>query len=357
MPNLAFHPTSYSELCSFPPGEFEHLVPREEGGLVIKKFALLCGMVIIFLHVTLVIATEEAWPVYDLSEYGISVALPVQPKLVSSLSSDGNGRTTSYRALDEATVRQYTIFIGQPEQRGIFEPESTDAFFDGHLKSVVAHSASGKILASKRVKFFGMPALEYSYKHRVDGIPFIAKGVTFIIDGGHVRLSMWYPLDDSEGPALYEKFLKSFKLLPIAYQPSSSPINDPREIAFTPPLGWIKGKPRNAYEIARFSNLTRSISLLAAGNRSYNCDAYKAELQRSGTVLEQSEVTLRGRKTQKIITFEDVPKYNVRLTTAHYCLNSRIGAVVLVGTEEQPMYWRWASVIEGAASTVNAPAP
>lgn len=324
---------------------------------MIQKFALLCGIVTVSLHAPSVIAAEKTWAAYDLSEYGISVALPVQPKLVSSPSPDGDGRTTSYRALDEATVRQYTIFIGQPEQRGIFEPESMDAFLDGHLKSVVAHSASGKILALKRATFLGMPALEYSYKHRVEGIPFIAKGVTFMIDGGHIRLSMWYPSADSEGPALYERFLKSFKLLPVAYRPSSAPITDPRGIAFTPPSGWVKGKPRNAYEITRLSNLTRSMALLAAGNRSYTCDAYKAELQRSGIVLEQSQVTLRGRQTQKVITFEDVPKYNVRLTTAHYCLNSRIGAVVLVGTEEQSMYWRWASVIEGAASSVKVPIP
>lgn len=324
---------------------------------MIQKCALFCGIVTVSLHASFVIAAEKPWTAYDLSEYGISVALPVQPKLVSSPSPDGDGRTISYRALDEDTVRQYTIFIGQPEQRGIFELESMDAFLDGHLKSVVAHSASGKILASKGVTFLGMPALEYSYKHRVEGIPFIAKGVTFMIDGGHVRLSMWYPSADSDGPALYDRFLKSFKLLPVAYRPSSAPITDPREIAFTPPSGWVKGKPRNAYEIARLSNLTRSMALLAAGNRSYNCDAYKAELQRSGIVLEQSQVTLRGRQAQKVITFEDVPKYNVRLTTVHYCLNSRIGAVVLVGTEEQSMYWRWASVIEGAASSVKVPIP
>lgn len=97
------------------------------------------------------------------------------------------------------------------------------------------------------------------------------------------------------------------------------------------------------------------MALLASGNRSYNCDAYKAELQRSGIVLEQSQSSVNGRQVQKVITFENVPKYNVRLTTAHYCQNSKIGAVVLIGTEEESMYWRWASVIEGAAGTVKVP--
>jgi hypothetical protein len=309
------------------------------------------------LHAPSVIAAEKDWAAYNLSEYGISVAFPVQPKLVSSPSPDGDGRLISYQAIDEATVRQYTVFIGQPEQRGIFESNSMDAFLGGHIKSLVAKSGSGKMIASKRAIFLGMPALEYSYMHRVEGIPFIAKGVTFMVDGGHARLSMWYPSADSEGPALYEKFLKSFKLMPVGYRPSSAPITDPRGIAFTPPSGWIKGKPRTAYEITRLRNLTRSMALLAAGNHKFTCDTYKAELQRSGIVLEQSQVTLGGRQTQKVITFEDVPKYNVRLTTAHYCLNSRVGAVVLVGTEEQSMYWRWASVIEGAASSVKVPIP
>jgi hypothetical protein len=324
---------------------------------VIQIFAFLCGVVTFFLNAPSVIAAEKAWAAYDLSEYGISASFPVQPKLASIPSPDGDGRITSYQALDEATVRQYTIFIGRPEQRGIFEPESMDAFLDSHLKSLVSQSTSSKILASNRVTFLGMPAIEYSYKHNVEGIPFMAKGVTFMIDGGYIRLSMWYPSADSDGSSLYERFLKSFKLLPVAYRPSSTPVTDPRGIAFTPPSGWVKGKARNIYEIARLGNLTRSMALLAAGNRSYTCEVYKSELQRSGVVLEQSQVTLRGQQVQKVVTFEDVPKYNVRLTTTHYCQNSRIGAVILIGTEEQSMYWRWASVIEGAASSVKVPIP
>jgi len=42
------------------------------------------------------------------------------------------------------------------------------------------------------------------------------------------------------------------------------------------------------------------------------------------------------------MTFEDVPKYQVRLTNAHYCMDSRLGAVVLSGAEEESMFSRWA---------------
>jgi hypothetical protein len=36
-----------------------------------------------------------------------------------------------------------------------------------------------------------------------------------------------------------------------------------------------------------------------------------------------------------------------------YCINSRFGAVVLTGTEEESMFSRWAQVFEGTASTLR----
>ena len=41
------------------------------------------------------------------------------------------------------------------------------------------------------------PALEYKFSHQIEGQPYIARGVTFMIDGGHMRLSMQHPASDS----------------------------------------------------------------------------------------------------------------------------------------------------------------
>lgn len=292
---------------------------------------------------------------YSLAEHGISATFPVKPVLATSASPVIEGQTTSYRALDENTARQYTIFVGQPAERGIYETESMDAFLEGHLKSIVSSSVEGKVLESKRITFLGMPALSYTFQHKIEGVPFTGKGVTFMIDGGHMRLSVWFPSGDKQGPKAYERFVQSFKLLPIAYRSGQRAVSDPRGFSFRSPMGWKREEPRTAYDIARFRNLTRSMALLAAGQSAYSCGAYKAELDRAGAVLETSSVNLNGRSANKILTYEDVPKYNVRLTTVHYCLDSKLGAVVLTGTEEQSMFWRWASVFEGAAASIQLP--
>lgn len=303
-------------------------------------------------------AAGQTWKTYSFPEHGISVAFPVKPVLATTASPDISyikGQTTSYRALDYATFRQYTIFVDQPTEEGIYEEESMDAFLKGHLKSIVSHSNEGRVIESKRVTFLGMPALSYTYQHNVEGLPYIAKGVTFMIDGGYMRLSMWFPSGDKQGPNAYERFHQSFKLLPIAYRPSYSAVSNRHGVAFRPPAGWVKKKPLTAYDVARFNNLTRSMALLAAGQSAYGCSSYKAELDRTGAVLESSSMVLNGRRINKILTYDDVPKYNVRLTTVHYCLDSTLGAVVLTGTEEQSMFWRWAPVFEGAAASIQLP--
>ena len=90
-----------------------------------------------------------------------------------------------------------------------------------------------------------------------------------------------------------------------------------------------------------------------ADNPAYTCDNFRTELQTSGRVREASQVMLADRPFAKLVSFEDVQKYNVRLTTVQYCLNSRRGAVVLGGSEEEAMFWRWAEVLEGAAATLH----
>ena len=46
-------------------------------------------------------------------------------------------------------------------------------------------------------------------------------------------------------------------------------------------------------------------------------------------------------------------KYRAEFTTVQYCLDSRLGAVVLGGSEEQSMFHRWANVFEGAAGSLR----
>lgn len=295
---------------------------------------------------------QGSWQEYAVPEYGFSVALPSAPQSrpVPVPSSDGSLRV--YEALDpNRKLSKFSVFVGMPEHRGIFETASMDAFLSGHIASMVRTAENGKLISSQRIPFRGQPALEYEFKHDVAGVPYVARGVTFMVDGGHMRISMWHPVEDSNSKAAYERFASSFQLKPIAFRPANPPFQE-RGVKFSPPTGWIKRPVQNAVQIARYGNLTRSLQVLLAENPAYTCDTLRGELQATGRLKEVSQVSLAGRPFAKFVSFEDVPKYNVRLTTAQYCFNSRRGAAVLVGSEEEAMFWRWAEVLEGAAATL-----
>ena len=132
-----------------------------------------------------------------------------------------------------------------------------------------------------------------------------------------------------------------------------TPFNDPRGIVFTPPEDWIRQAPRNAAQAVRYTNLTRSMQLLIAGVPAYTCDTFQSEIQATGRLKSSSTVRLAEQQFKKLIAFEDVPKYKIRLTTVQYCLNSSIGAIVFGATEEESMYSRWERVFEGTAASIR----
>lgn len=126
---------------------------------------------------------------YPIAESGFTVMLPSQPqrRVLPLPSRDGSLRV--YQAIEYTTQPStFSIFVGQPEKEGIFEPASMDAYLSGSIKSLVGAAESAKLQFSRRVTFRGQPALEYQFSHRIEGRPYIARGVTFMIDGGHMRV-------------------------------------------------------------------------------------------------------------------------------------------------------------------------
>lgn len=300
------------------------------------------------------VGAPSDWQEYSVREHGFSVALPSKPqtRLIAVPSQEGSLRV--YEAFEpKRRLAKFSVFAGTPENRGIYEPTSMDAFLGAHIASMVQAAERGKLVISRRITFRGQPALEYEFNHQVESLPYVGRGVTFMVDGGHIRVSMWHPASDPEATAEYERFKGSFQLKPIAFHPANAPFRSERGITFSPPAGWVQGPVQNAAQIAKYSNLTRSLQVLFADNPAYTCDNFRTELQASGRVKEASQVLLAARPFAKLVSFEDVPKYNVRLTTVQYCLNSRRGAVVLGGSEEEAMFWRWSEVLEGAAATLR----
>jgi hypothetical protein len=193
------------------------------------------SFIAIFLSLATMTAAHAAWKSYPINEGGFSVAMPSAPKsrLIQTGSKDGVLHV--YEAVEASDLpSKYSVFVSQPETQGIFEHDSIDAFLKAHISSMVAAAESGKLISSSRTTFRGHPALEYKFSHSIDGVPYIARGVTLMIDGGHIRVSMWHPSEQTKSEGRFNEFLSSFKLIPIAYSPSGSQFSDPRGISFTP---------------------------------------------------------------------------------------------------------------------------
>jgi hypothetical protein len=317
--------------------------------LVTKLFFLL--LLLTNLHS---FAEPENWREYSIAEHGFVIAMPSKPQRRVLPVPSGGGYLRVYEAFEpQRKLSRFSVFVGQPEQRGVFDAASMDAFLSAHITALVLVADKGKLESSRRITFRGQPALEYRFSHQMEDQPYVGRGVTFMIDGGHMRVSMWYPAGDKKAEAEYQHFIASFQLRPIAFRPASASFKDDRGITFSPPEGWVQKPVHNALEAAWYSNLTRSLQLLVAGNAAYTCASFRAEMQSSGRLKEAVPLELGDQSFVKLTSFEDVPKYNVRLTTEQYCLNSRLGAVVLGGSEEEIVFWRWAQVFEGAARSLR----
>lgn len=302
------------------------------------------------------IKAQPGWQQYTLAERGIRAMLPTKPQRRELPLASGDGTLTVYEAIETANPPgKYSIFVGTPERQGIFEADSMDAYLSSHVASMVRAAESGKLLGTTRTTFRGRPAIEYQFAHRIEGIAYIGRGITLMIDGGHIRLSMWHPASDGNAKDNYRRFVDSFEIVPIQFSAAPTRFSDARGITFSPPVGWVSQAGANPIQAVRYSNLTRSLQLLVAGVPTYTCENFLAEMKASGRVKEAGMVMLAERQVLRILSFEDLPKYNVRLTTVQYCRNSRSGAVVLGGSEEEAMFARWAKVYEGAAATLQVP--
>jgi hypothetical protein len=301
-------------------------------------------------------ASQQGWVQHTIAEHGIKVSLPTKPQRRELPLASRDGTLTIYESI-EATNPQtkYSIFVGAPVKQGIYEPESVEAFLSGHVTGMVRGVNSGKLVASSRKNFRGRPAVEYEFAHRLEGIAYVGRGVTVMVDGGHIRVSMWHPASDSKASERFRRFVDSFELVPIQFVAAQTRFTDPRGITFSPPSGWLPQPTGNPVEVARYTHLTRSLQLLVAGVPSYTCNSFVSEIRASGRLKSAAPLKLGDRHVVRLYSFEDIPKYKVRLTTVQYCQDSRIGAVVLGGSEEEPMFDRWAGVYEGAAATLQAP--
>ncbi len=298
-------------------------------------------------------ATSD-WKQYRFDESGFSISLPSKPKSQIQPLSSTEGQLRIYQSdVETYPPAKYTIFSGLPSEKGYYEQDSMNAFLEGSVKGIMQATKNSQLQYKKRIKYNGFPAIEYKFSYLIENFAMIAHGIVFMIDGGHMRLSMMHISDDVNSEKNFKKFTDSFKLIPISYVKSNSITTDPRGISFYSPDRWVKEPNENSYQIANYSNLTRNLQLLVAGDKTYACEQYKKELETVGGLLSSKTVNISGRNFTKLTTFADLPKYKVRLKTVHYCIDSQYGAVALTGTEEESMFSRWEKVFEGTATSIR----
>lgn len=299
-------------------------------------------------------ATSTKWRQFVNGEHGFQADFPVPPQRSPLPSPDGT--LTMFKALDpEVQGQQYSIFVSEPTNSGIFDASSIDAFLAAHLHGMMSQTNNATPVHSRRSTFRGLPAMEYSFNHVLEGMDYVARGVTFIVDGGYIRISAWAPQSAASSENDFKRFLESFSLIPRTYVPSENDHLGPRGISFRPPRGWTKRPTQLSQQIAIYRRLTTSFQVMAAGQSAYTCADFGRELRATGRLQDERNVAIGGKRFQRLTSHEDVPSSTVRLTVAWFCLDSPNGAVILGGAEPAASFSRWERVFEGTAATLNAP--
>ena len=312
-------------------------------GLLSASFVVPCGIA----------NGATTWKAYSIGDHGFSVMMPSVPQSRTLPTPGAEGTLRVYEAFDpETKLTKFSVFVNEPD-RGIFETDSTEAFLTSHINSLMRTSDSATLRFARRMTFHGQPAMEYAYDHKLDGVPYVARGVTFMVDGGYMRVSMWHPKDSPGAGESFERFRGSFSLTPIAYHPVASGVSLRNGVSFRPPMDWKQQPTQNAAQLARYTHLTRSMQVLLAGDPLYTCATFESDVSSSGKLRQGTTISLGDQRWRKLVGFEDVPKYNVRLTTVWYCRDSRLGAIVLGGSEEESKFERWSRVFEGTAATLK----
>lgn len=294
------------------------------------------------------------WREYTIPESGFKVSVPAPLRNKPMTSSTPETRQTSYQAVEgSGPDTTYTVFVGTFLEGGILSQESMDAYLSSSVKTYPA-LLGGTKLKTERTTFRSMPASRYQFSFDNDGKPYVARGIIFMVDGGHIRLSMMHAADDPAGEENWGRFSGTFDLTPLKYMPAPNSVMIAPGVSFTPPDGWMKDSTQNPYEVARFHNLTRTINILRAGVSEYTCKNYESELRMvQGDSSKSAPTTIGGKVAQRITYVEDVPQYKVRLMIINYCFESRSGAIVLGGAEDEAMFSRWEPVFEGAAASLR----
>ena len=306
-----------------------------------------------WLVITLVYPAEpDHFSRYRYPGDGFEAAFPSKPLEFRTNKGPEFGHVNSYQAVLVNPTSQYSVFVNHSPKK-VFEDAAIDAYLEGTVRGLMIGSKNAVLKIKRPLRFLGFPAIEYQFSHTIEDMPVMGRGVVFIVDGDHIRLSQIYAPDDQGADVNYQRFTSSFQLAPIDVPLSSERFEDrSRGISFSPPDGWKKGTGKFAQVVAVLSNPAgHSITVLDSGTPAYVCDNYKTEIQTTQGLQATGQITVQGRVIPWLKSTADNVAAKLRMTSIHYCFASTKGAVILIGAAPEETFFRSETIFRKAAAS------
>jgi len=150
--------------------------------------------------------------IYTSKQDAFSVTMPSVPTVIERRVGEILN-TRMYQAQGESALVQYYIHVHVGDTK-ILSEESIRAYLSRIPIGRLGLVDEGRIVKNTATTFRGFDAKEYEYTSAYEGIEFTNKGITFLIDGDGMSLTMMYPT--ALKPKLkFDDFAKTFELLPL----------------------------------------------------------------------------------------------------------------------------------------------
>jgi hypothetical protein len=226
-------------------------------------------------------ALDGATKIYTSKQDAFSVTMPSVPNVIERRVADIENIRT-YQAESQNSTVQYFVHVGVFDTK-ILSEESIRAYLNRTPIGRLVVANESRIVKNAATTFRGFDAQEYEYTSTYEGIEVINKGITFIIDGDSMSLTMMYP-KGVEPKLKFDDFIKTFELLPLEPVLATDYwIDMSSGLRFNPPADMSEKKTEKGRNglIVTFGNKaghSMSIFSISAPNPNYTLTDVRREL-------------------------------------------------------------------------------
>ncbi len=296
--------------------------------------------------------SQTSWQSFTSAESGFSVRMPATPVQRLEMVAETHATLRIYEARTEDPATVFTVQVGMPDQEGNFGAIPMSAFLEYEAMSR-GEKAAGTVSDVRPISFQGKDGISYRTDSGSGATRTTVRGITFLIDGGFIRLTTSCNPTSPDSGQVFDRFRDSFKLTPIKFVAAPAHFVSSRGIRFLPPAGWQKVDAGHPDALARYMNQTQFLTLLAASDAEYTCAILEGESRASGRISSAESVVLDSNAFRRMTGRTSVAEPKLDFTIVQYCLDTPRGVVVLSGGELESGFWRWAAVFEGAARSIR----